>query len=235
MDYPKHKILPDEQYYALTFTASESGEIFIDGQTMWVGFADEEKKIELREFSLVNAQGMADFWIKFGMPFCVVNDIDDYFNWYKTGGHALVTKNVANEMFPISLRPSSCVQVGNKGFINLGVLPESVFKKAPTPKKRMDVLKRDNYRCKICGERPGDNVHIVLNVHHIRPFSDGGITHEDNLIALCHTCHAGLNPHYEWSLYNLLNNTSSDIKTREQRKYFKGVENYRRARKNAIE
>jgi len=229
--YPINKIVPSRKYYAMTFTSSDEGEIYLEGQTMWVGYADEERKIELRQFSTVIPENMAKFWVDFEMPFCVVNDIEDFAKWYVTGGHALVAADIAARLLPFSLKPLPCVKLANHGFSCLRIVSMAIFKKAPTPKKRMEVLKRDRFRCKVCGRRPDDYVDIVLNVHHIRPFSGGGFTHEDNLITLCHTCHNGLDPHYEWSLYSLLEDKSSDVKAVERRKYFQGVVNYRNARK----
>jgi HNH endonuclease len=41
-------------------------------------------------------------------------------------------------------------------------------------------------------------------VHHIRPWATGGLTEEQNLICLCHTCHSGLSPHDEPGLFSLI-------------------------------
>jgi len=41
-------------------------------------------------------------------------------------------------------------------------------------------------------------------VHHIKPFSEGGLTEKNNLITLCKTCHDGLYPHFDYSLYSLI-------------------------------
>ncbi len=68
----------------------------------------------------------------------------------------------------------------------------------------MKVLKRDDYRCKICGRRSSDHSDVELDVHHIWPWATGGITEEQNLITLCHTCHTGLAPHEELGLFDLL-------------------------------
>ena len=236
MEYPKEKIQVDKEYFCMTFSASEDGHIELGGQTMWVDWADEEHKVELREFSLVNADSMADFWIEFEMPFCVVNDVNDFAKWYVTGGHALVEENIAARIMPFSLKPSPCVNLGNRGFTGISILPKTIFKKAPTPKKRMDVIKRDKFKCKVCGRRPDNYVDIELHVHHIRPFGDRGFTHEDNLITLCDTCHKGLDPHYEWTLYDLLNDDiDKDVKVRERQKYLQEVKRYRAARKQRDE
>ncbi len=236
MQYPKDKIHSDKEYYSMTFSALEDEQIQLGGQTMWVGYADIEHKIELRQFSLVKPDRVADFWIELGMPFCVVNDVDGFAKWFVSGGHALVVKEIAARLLPHSLQPSHCVRLGNRGFSEINIVPQAIFKKAPSQKKRMEILKRDTFRCKVCGRRPDNYVDIELHVHHIRPVGEGGFTHEENLITLCDTCHKGLDPHYEWSLYDLLNNDmGADVKVIEQQKYLQEVKQYREARRQSTD
>ena len=56
---------------------------------------------------------------------------------------------------------------------------------------RFKVLKRDCYRCVICGRSPAMTVGIELHVDHIFPFSKGGKTQLDNLRTLCNECNIG--------------------------------------------
>jgi 5-methylcytosine-specific restriction endonuclease McrA len=51
---------------------------------------------------------------------------------------------------------------------------------------RLDVLKRDNWRCQVCGNLQ------QLEVHHLLFRSHGGEDLEENLITLCHSCHSAL-------------------------------------------
>ena len=60
------------------------------------------------------------------------------------------------------------------------------------------ILYRDNFTCQECGEfhayvnEHGMTISIddgELEVHHIKPVSDGGDDHPDNLRTLCHKCH----------------------------------------------
>ena len=59
------------------------------------------------------------------------------------------------------------------------------------------ILYRDNFTCQDCGEfkayKNKYGVYIPidngLEVHHIRPVSEGGSDSPDNLITLCHNCH----------------------------------------------
>ena len=52
-----------------------------------------------------------------------------------------------------------------------------------TDSLRYDVLKRDGFRCVICGRTAEDGV--KLHVDHIKPVSKGGKTEYENLRTLC--------------------------------------------------
>ncbi len=54
---------------------------------------------------------------------------------------------------------------------------------------RYDVLRRDKFRCVLCGATAKDGVQ--LHVDHIRPLSKGGKTEMSNLRTLCDRCNLG--------------------------------------------
>ena len=58
-------------------------------------------------------------------------------------------------------------------------------------KLRYQVLKRDHFRCCICGASPAKDPTVELHVDHIVPWSKGGETVLDNLQALCSRCNLG--------------------------------------------
>lgn len=58
-----------------------------------------------------------------------------------------------------------------------------------TDSLRYDILKRDNYRCQICGSCASDGV--KLHVDHIIPVAKGGQTVASNLRTLCDRCNMG--------------------------------------------
>lgn len=58
-----------------------------------------------------------------------------------------------------------------------------------TDSLRYDVLKRDGFRCVICGRTADDGV--KLHVYHIKPVSKGGKTEYENLRTLCDQCNFG--------------------------------------------
>ena len=58
-----------------------------------------------------------------------------------------------------------------------------------TDKLRYEILKRDGFRCKLCGRTADDGV--KLHVDHIVPVAKGGETVPDNLRTLCEDCNWG--------------------------------------------
>ena len=56
---------------------------------------------------------------------------------------------------------------------------------------RFDIFKRDNYKCKICGQSPESNPNITLHLDHIVPVALGGTSEYDNLQTLCSECNLG--------------------------------------------
>jgi 5-methylcytosine-specific restriction endonuclease McrA len=56
---------------------------------------------------------------------------------------------------------------------------------------RYQVLKRDRFRCVLCGASPATHLGCVLHVDHVVPWSRGGKTVEENLRSLCEACNLG--------------------------------------------
>ena len=64
-------------------------------------------------------------------------------------------------------------------------------KKSINIRIRFLVLRRDNFKCKICGKSPATDPTIELHVDHILAWSKGGKTILDNLQTLCSDCNIG--------------------------------------------
>lgn len=56
-------------------------------------------------------------------------------------------------------------------------------------KQRFQILKRDNYRCQLCGATAANG--STLHIDHKHPVSKGGQTTEENLWTLCQPCNQG--------------------------------------------
>ena len=61
--------------------------------------------------------------------------------------------------------------------------------------QRFAILKRDNYRCQLCGMAAHDGKHVRLEVDHIIAVAQGGSNHNDNLWTLCFACNRGKSDH----------------------------------------
>src|SRR5258708_3087035 len=78
-----------------------------------------------------------------------------------------------------------------------------------------------NCGCRCCAVTTSDAGSVVavppitstssLHVHHICPHGMGGLTELGNLVTLCHTCHGGLDPHYEARLLSMVPGTASSM------------------------
>ena len=56
---------------------------------------------------------------------------------------------------------------------------------------RFNVIKRDHFKCCVCGASPSKDPSVVLHVDHIIPYSKGGETVIENLQTLCSKCNLG--------------------------------------------
>lgn len=68
-------------------------------------------------------------------------------------------------------------------------------RKVMTQSLRYDIMKRDNFRCVLCGRGAEDGV--KLHIDHIVPVSKGGKTVPSNLRTLCEDCNFGKRDKYD--------------------------------------
>jgi hypothetical protein len=216
-----------ELYYAITLTADDDSKIIFLTQSQWAGWSDADRLIEIRKARLVYPS-FVQLWEGLGQPYSIIHDASEAMLFILGGGNALVEKALAERIFSQILNPDTVVRDGKVGFKSHTMLPASAFKRAPSPKLRMKVFKRDDRRCRICGRRPDDHVDVELHVHHIRPWSKGGTTDIANLITLCQTCHKGLEPHQDHSLFDYLEPNNMAIEAIQLKNFLKGVANYRK-------
>jgi hypothetical protein len=215
----------DAEYFAFTLVATANG-VSCSVFSGFVGWADEAATRELREASEVHPDRMAAGWDLLGEPWLIVHTLEDLLVYLHTGGHALIEKSLAAVFFRDIVEPHECARSGELGFLATRGAKKSLLQRAPSKKHRMQILQRDGYRCRICGRRSADYVDVELHVHHIRPWGKGGLTEDENLVTLCHTCHGGLEPHHEPSLYQLLRPTGSSPLANRQRQFIDGMVRY---------
>lgn len=59
------------------------------------------------------------------------------------------------------------------------------------PSSRFAILKRDGYRCRLCGASSRNGADVQLEVDHITPRARGGTNDPSNLWTLCFACNRG--------------------------------------------
>jgi 5-methylcytosine-specific restriction endonuclease McrA len=84
----------------------------------------------------------------------------------------------------------------NEIIINSISVQENVISRHKTKREvnyrlRFLVLRRDNFKCKVCGRSPATDPEIILHVDHIIPWDKGGESVFDNLQSLCSDCNLG--------------------------------------------
>jgi hypothetical protein len=60
---------------------------------------------------------------------------------------------------------------------------------------RFFVMKRDGFKCVVCGRSPATTIGLQLEVDHIQPISKGGTNNTDNLRTTCYDCNRGKRDH----------------------------------------
>lgn len=231
------KVPEQGEYFALTLTASESGKISWGYQSSFAGYSEGSPRREIRKARIVSPAAIAAAWTQIGQSYVVVRNEKELLVFLQIGGNALVEKGLAELRLGDVIEPSECGKEGLVGeFVSTKSLPSAKLNHAPTPKIRMEVFKRDGMRCKVCGRRPADYVDVEIHVHHIQPWAEGGLTAPGNLIALCHTCHKGLEPHREYKLFELIDGPVAfpSVETALEN-YKQGVSNYMRVVRAAWE
>ncbi len=76
---------------------------------------------------------------------------------------------------------------------------------------RYDVLRRDRFRCVLCGASPATVLGCDLHVDHILPWSKGGKTVEENLRTLCEPCNLGKSAKFESEQPSRIESIGTDI------------------------
>jgi hypothetical protein len=197
------KILPDASYYQFSLFADQNGKFTYGFTSNWAGWSDRHPKHEIREPSLVDPISTIELYRDIGEPALIINNYRDLtIHLQLLGGNSIIEKSLADQYLNSILRPTINAFLFDRGYVEISSLRPGALNRAPNPKLRMAIIKRDKGRCKICGASPQTNEHVELHLHHIIPFAKGGITDAKNLVTLCHTCHKGLEPHLDYTLFD---------------------------------
>jgi len=104
-----------------------------------------------------------------------------YFNRFGSWKNALIEFVKYKNSGKISIKKNEYITKKRKNFNN---------------SLRYDIMKRDNFKCCLCGKSPAKDSNVILEIDHILPITKGGDNNFDNLQTLCKDCNIGkLNKH----------------------------------------
>lgn len=179
--------------YLAAIRYNEQQAVSVGFLTRFVGFADDDMRIEIRKPSPTTYKRLARSFEGSDIDLKVVKDVSALLHFWESGGSAAIDVKIVERYMSDYLRPEPCASTG---FGPFDIIEQDELKgatqRAPFKKKRMKILERDNYRCRICGQSPSNDVNIELHVHHIRPWANRGVTIDRNLVPCAKLAMEGL-------------------------------------------
>lgn len=137
----------------------------------------ELKKIEINHCTQLKLNANVDFLIELIVCYKSPQGKNDYSKSFQFTYNSI--KNYLEEFFKRQKNKQSSVYQ----------------RQLMTPKMRYNIMKRDGFKCVICGRSQNDGA--KLHVDHIKPVSKGGKTEESNLRTLCDMCNLGKSDAYD--------------------------------------
>lgn len=188
--------------YCLVSIKNENKDCIIGVFSSWSGFPDEnDEKYEIRQIDIILPENVQRDFVLLNKDLLVINNPEELTSFLKIGGYAIIEKGILEKHLKEITEPIICSNSIDRGFIRYDSLPKINQARFARDKFRAEIIDRDNYQCRICGSSPDDSVHIRLEVHHIKPWEEGGLTLKENLITLCNSCHLGAKQYNRWKLY----------------------------------
>lgn len=186
-------------YFAAALFGSDTGwNLAFD--TCFVGFPEgrgPDDWVDLREPVPVYPDRMTRLWEEAGQGWVVVNERAQLIWFFRLGGNALIAEKVAREHLAEYIQPIEMVPNGATGLRRFDPDAREFRRRRPRPKQKKRILQRDGHRCQACRRQPSNDEPNQLELHHIRPFSMGGPTIDENLLTVCNECHRSFDPHYQ--------------------------------------
>ena len=143
---------------------------------------------------------MTRFWESVDQGWIVVNDDEQFDVFMQLPGNALMARDVALKFFPSWVKPEAYAHQGALGLVPFDPDSRATTMRRPRPRQRKRILDRDGHQCQMPDCQTPDDEQVDLQIHHIRPVKDGGLTIDENLITLCSACHDSLEPHFNHDL-----------------------------------
>lgn len=231
------EIRPERTYFAALLGSDTGWNLAFE--TCFAGFPEgrgPDDGVELREPVPVYPDRMTRLWEGAGQSWVVVNERAQLIWFLRFGGNALIAEEVAREHLAEFVRPIEMIPNGAVGLRRFDPDTREVKYHRPRPKQKARILERDGHRCRVCHKQRANDEDISLELHHIRPFSKGGPTIDENLITVCHECNMSFGSQFHPELFWLPDGHASRALERHSTEaHNQGVEAYRRFAARAFE
>lgn len=184
------------EYYLVSVKPAPDNITYAAFFSMWVGFKEDlkgKKLYEERVIGSIDPKGAKDKFKKAGEKVAVIDNENELTAALNIGGHFLIEEDVMKSHWSEILIPRVTIDSYGQGCIDYNLIAKPQLARFAKGKLRMEVMSRDNLCCRVCGKSPDDERYLTLEVHHIKPWEEGGITEPSNLITLCNLCHEGIN------------------------------------------
>ena len=139
-------------------------DLFEEIERVWMILGKQPTYAQIDNLSVYSASTYAN---RFGSWRKALEPYVDYIN----------SENVTDELYIINDVMNNSTKHKTKRDINL--------------RMRFLIMKRDKFKCCMCGRSPATTVGLELHIDHIVPWSKGGETVIDNLQTLCSDCNLG--------------------------------------------
>lgn len=233
------KVIRSDKSYLAATLLSDGKRWGFSFQSNFAGFPDgkgPDHGIELREPAQVDPEKMTHAWDRMGQGWIVVNEDADLAAYFELGGHALLAEDLARRCLAEFIQPREYANVGPMGFRRHDPESREAQQSRLRPRQRRRILERDGHCCQKCGRVPAEGDDLSqLQIHHIKLFSKGGPTIDENLITLCRGCHEDLDPHDQpWLFWYSDGPMRRALDKLNTKAHDKGVEAFRRLAAKAI-
>lgn len=211
--------LPSGLYYHFLILPARGHGFQWSVQTHWCGYT-EGKRRELHEATLFDGESERDRLEHAGMPPLLINEEADLKYFHAFGGHALISKTVAERRFAEQVAPQASMYNYAAGLTRQVSLRELV--KGPVRKLRQRLVAASRRHCLICGLAPARYLDVDFCIRQAHTGRRALSSERHNHITICKDCHDRLHPKMDTQLIGLLRHRYPGIPTW----YFEELMNY---------
>ena len=178
----------DDGYYKISLNRSNRKHSYLSLFTRWIG---EQDGNEIRQIDYIDTRKVQeDFQNLFGQNISTIENLSELKVFIEVGGHSIINHQlVENHWKELNSPAISIKQEAFHGYIEYDSLLPRHQSKNVNSSYRKEIIERDIKCCQLCKKHQFENDDVQLEIHHIQPWNEGGLTYPENLITLCRKCH----------------------------------------------